>query len=114
MVGADRDEQTDQALGVQTRVRGEPGGRGQGGGVLGQAEDLDEAGGLDVGVDEDGPARPGQAVCQRGGDRGAPRRAVRPPDDGEPPLAGLGRLRSGVRRGARRVAPGGSSGARPG
>ena len=64
VVGADRDEQTDQALGVQARVRGEPGGRGQGGGVLGQAEDLDEAGGLDVGVDEDGPARPGQAVGQ--------------------------------------------------
>ena len=58
-----------KALGVKPAVGGQTGRPGQSRGVLRHAEELHEAGRLDVGVHEDRTAGSGQTVGEGGGDR---------------------------------------------
>ena len=82
---AHRSQDSSKALRVKAAVGGQTGGPGQGRGVLRHAEELDEAGSLDVGVHEDRTAAGGQAVGEGGGDRRAPGSTMRPPHQDDPP-----------------------------
>ena len=70
---------------------GQAGRPGQGGGVLRHAEELNQAGSLDVGVHEDRPFGAGQAVGEGGGHGRAPGGAMGSPHQDDPSIPTVAR-----------------------
>ena len=99
---AHRRQDPSEALGVETAVGGQAGRSGQGRGVLRHAEELDEAGSLDIGIHENRATAGGQAVGEGGGDRRAPGSAVRPPHQDDPPVRLIIRPTHHIREGGLR------------